>query len=358
MQKLSQLLKFAATLLTTAALVACGGGGSSADTTGSGSSTGSGNTGNGDTGTGGSGGGSDDSGSTTIPAGTTQASATYGAGSAEAQIFTSINALRQQCGFPAYQQNTILDQAAASHAKYMVANGGTVTDEEVQGNPGFTGVTGQDRANALGWPSAVWATAADAGLWTSDTLVPAQYGQSLVDQWSVGVYHQAVITLQANLIGVGTAQTSSNGLTGILGGVELATNGVAASPITSASNAPLTFPCQGVTGLPFKSVSEEPTPPNVSSDGWGTPVTVMGNVGDVVTLSSATMIAAGDATVIAMNIVTSANDTTGLIAKAQAVAYPASPLQPNTSYSVNLTGTINGVSFTRSFTFTTGNTIA
>lgn len=356
MQKLSQFLKLAATVLATAALVACGGGGgSSTDTTGSGTGqTGTGGAGD----TGSAGGGSNDSGSSTIPTGTTQASPTYGAGSAEAQIFTSINALRQQCGFPAYQQNTILDQAAASHAKYMVANGGTVTDEEVKGNPGFTGVTGQDRANALGWPSAVFATAADAGLWTSEALTPAQYGQSLVDQWSVGVYHQATITLQTGLIGIGTAQTSSNGLTGILGGVELATNGVAASSITSASNAPLTFPCQGVTGLPYKSVSEEPTPPNVSSDGWGTPVTVMGNVGDVVTLSSATMIAAGDATVIAMNIVTSANDTTGLIAKAQAVAYPASPLQPNTSYSVNLTGMINGVAFTRSFTFTTGDTIA
>ena len=50
----------------------------------------------------------------------------------------------------------------------------------------------------------------------------------------------------------------------------------------------------------------------------------------------------------------------------QAVAYPANPLTPNTTYTVSVTGTYmdpncvnNGAtqSFSRSFTFTTGNTI-
>ncbi|POP04391.1 serine protease, partial [Salmonella enterica subsp. enterica serovar Heidelberg] len=39
------------------------------------------------------------------------------------------------------------------------------------------------------------------------------------------------------------------------------------------------------------------------------------------------------------------------------VAYPTAPLQPNTPYTVNLSGTINGTPFTRSFTFTTGNVV-
>jgi len=355
MHKLPSILTLVTALLMAAALVACGGGSPDASSAGAGASnnTGSGNAGS----TGSSGSSSGSSLTTTIPTGTTHITATYAFGSAEAQVFSSVNAYRSQCGFPAYQQNTILDQAAANHAKYMVANGGTVTDEEMQGNPGFTGITGQDRADALGWPSAVFATAADAGLWTSDALTPAQYGHSLVDQWSVGVYHQVVITLQANLIGVGAAQTSANGLAGALGGVELATNSATPSPITSSSAAPLTFPCQGVIGLPYKSVSEQPAPPNVSADGWGTPVTVMGNVGDVVTLSSATMLAAGDSNPITLNILTKATDTTSLIGQYQAVAYPANPLQPNTSYSVNLAGTINGTPFTRSFTFTTGSTV-
>ena len=289
----------------------------------------------------------------TVPVGTTQTTPTYTEGSAQAQIFASINAYRAQCGFPAYQQNTILDQAATNHADYMIANGNVITDDEVQGNPGFTGATGQDRANALGWPTDVFAGASDAGaIYTNATLTQAEYGRSMVDAWSAGVYHQATIGFPASLIGVGVAQTTLNGFPEVLGGVELAESSTTIANVTTANN-PLTFPCQGVTGVPYEEVSEEPTPPNTSG-AWGTPITVMGNPTDVIALSSATMLATGDSDPITLNILTKANDTTGLIGQYQAVAYPLAPLLPNTTYSVSLAGTVNGVSFTRSFTFTTG----
>lgn len=292
-----------------------------------------------------------------VPTGTTQTTPTYSAGSAAAQVFTSINAYRTQCGFPAYKQNTILDQAATNHADYMMANGNVITDDEVQGNSGFTGVTGQDRANALGWPAALYAGASDTGAtYTNATLTQAEYGQSMVDAWSVGVYHQVTLTMPVDLIGVGIAQTTLNGFPEVLGGVELGASSTALVQITTPNN-PLTFPCQGVTGVPYEGVNEVPAAPNTSG-AWGTPVTVMGNPTDVITLTSATMLAAGASNPITLNIITKANDTTGLIGPYQAVAYPSAPLLPNTTYSVNLTGTVNGAAFTRSFTFTTGATIA
>ena len=340
------------TILLACALTACGGGGGGGDSTGSGNTGSGGNTGTGGTGGTGTGGSS----TTTIPTGTTQSTATYAAGSAEAQIFASINTFRGQCGFPAYQQNTILDQAAKNHANYMIANGAVITDTEVQGNTGFTGTTGQDRANAQGWPTGLQATAADAGAeWTNATLTAAQYGQSIVDAWASGVYHQATIAYPASLIGVGAAQTTLSGFPEVVGGVELAQSTATPASITTTNN-PLTFPCQGVTGVPYKGVNEEPTPPNTTAGGWGTPVTVMGNPTDVVNVTAATM-TSPDSTLIQLNVLNSTNDAAGIIGKYQSVAYPLTPLQPNTTYSVNLSGTVNGVPFSRQFTFTTGNTV-
>lgn len=117
------------TLITamSALLAACGGGGSAGNSgttqPSSGTGTGSG------------------SGQVTAPAGTTLASSNYPAATAQLQIFTAINAYRQQCSFPAFQQNTVLDKAAQNHADYMVANGGTLTHSEVSGTAGFTGAT-------------------------------------------------------------------------------------------------------------------------------------------------------------------------------------------------------------------------
>lgn len=90
-----KLAALAAALSLTSLLAACGGGGGgSTAPTSSTTSTAA---------------------SSTIPAGTTQATPTYAAGSAQLAMFTTINAYRQQCGFPALQQNTLLDQAAQNH---------------------------------------------------------------------------------------------------------------------------------------------------------------------------------------------------------------------------------------------------
>lgn len=310
---------------------------------------------------GGSGGGSNSTNPTnpdpapvTVPAGTTLVATNYATGSAKGAIFKTINDYRAQCGFPGYKQNTMLDESAQNHATYMASNGGVITDSEVKGNPGFTGITGQDRAGALGWPSAIGVGAANTGaVYTNSTLTQAEYGKSMVDAWSVGVYHQAVIAGSTNLLGVGVSQITHDGFPQVQGGVALAYDGK--TPTATTSTGPLTFPCQGVTGVPHHGVNELPVPPGTSGS-WGTPVTVAGNTSDTISLTSATM--TSTAGTITLQILNSDTDPAKLIAKYQAVAYPTSPLQPNTTYTVNLTGIYNGVTFSRTFTFTTGNLIA
>jgi hypothetical protein len=341
-------LAFASVASLTLLLAACGGGGSTAPTS---STTSSGST--------------STAASSTIPAGTTQASPSYPAGSVQAAMFAQINAYRTTCGFPAVQQNTLLDQAAANHANYMVQNGDQVTDDEVQGKPGFTGVTGQDRANALGWPAAIGAGTGSTALYnydfatgTAGTLTPTEMGQGLVNKWATGVYHQfLVIGAPINYIGLGVAQTTNQGFELDMASEEDAIDWSASNTIPSG--APLTFPCQGVSGISYgvHAGGEIPAPPNTSANGFGTPVAVMGNLNDQVMLTKGSMVNTGTGATISLNILNANNDPNKELYDFQSVAYPAAPLSPNTAYQVDLTGTINGNPFSRSFTFTTGNVL-
>ncbi|CAJ0896063.1 hypothetical protein R77564_03953 [Ralstonia sp. LMG 32965] len=276
----------------------------------------------------------------------TVATPQYAGASAQLAMFIAINQYRTQCGFPALRENTILDQAAQAHAKYEGLNN-VITDTEVQGRPGFTGVTGADTAATLGWPAGVFTGRGDAGFYDGALVTPAQFGRQFVSAWASGVYHVSIMTYPANLVGFGEYETTYNGFPAGAGTVQFGQTAT-----YTLANAPQTFPCQGVMGIAYRGAGETPTPPNTSG-AWGTPVAVMGNLSDTVMLTSAIYTAPGEAP-ISLQILNSTADPNHLLGQYQAVAYPTTPLQPNTQYSVVLNGTINGTAFSRTFTFTTG----
>ncbi len=238
----------------------------------------------------------------------------------------------------------------------MVQNGDVVTDDEVQGNPGFTGVTGQDRANAVGWPAGVGVGTGSDGWYNYTGETSSQMGVSLVNAWATGVYHQSTITWPYQLVGIGVSQTTSNGYPLSMASLEAGEWNSQSTIPTSQS--PLTFPCQGVSGIPYGLSGENPMPPSASSSGFGTPVAVIGNPSDTVTLLSGSMVDTTTGATITLNVLNAASDPNQELLSYQASAYPTSPLSANTTYQVNLSGTINGQPFTRSFTFTTGNVLA
>jgi hypothetical protein len=270
----------------------------------------------------------------------------YAAGTAQLAAFNLLNQERQQCGFPALVENTQLDSAASAHAQYMGENGGTVTDTEVSGNTGFTGETYVARAAHFGYPQTVYVGGVSAGYYTNATLTNAQYGQNLVYEWLGGVYHIAIAVWPVTSVGVGINQTIFSGFPEIQGSLTIANM----QPMTTSG--PLTFPCQGVTGIAYEEGGESPTPPNTSG-AFGTPVAVAGNATDTVVLQSGTMTDTSS-NVINLQVLNSSNDPNKLLPANEAVAYPAAPLAPNTTYTVSLTGTYNGTPFSRSFSFTTG----
>jgi uncharacterized protein YkwD len=278
----------------------------------------------------------------------TQPTPQYAADSATLSMFNQVNAYRQQCGFPAVQQNTVLDQAAQAHAMWEGLNN-TVADNETAGQQGFTGVSYLDRAVHFGFPSGAIAGGVSAAYYTTTNTSETQYGQTLVNEWFSGVYHAPVLLTPITKIGVGEYETAFNGSPEVWGSLTLADTSM--QQLTTSG--PLTFPCQGTTGVAPKSYLENPTPPNTSGP-WGTPVIVMGNATDTIVLTSGTM-TDPSGNVINLQLLYSANDPNKLLQSYQAVAYPATPLAPNTTYTVSVSGTVNGTTFTKPpFTFTTG----
>lgn len=343
-KKISALTAFA--LAAAFALSACGGGGGGGNDSASVSNTPSGN----------SSPGNSSSGSTTQPVTGTQTTPQYAGDSAQSAAFALLNQYRQQCGFNALQQNTVLDTAAENHATWEGLNR-TVSDSEQSGQAGFTGTDYQARATYAGFPNSVFVTGASSGgdAVFSANFVAATAGQKFVYNLLGGVYHAVVAAYPANIVGFGEYETqSTSGTYTYTDSWQTVT--FASTQSQSISNAPLTFPCEGVSGLPYREVGEEPTPPNASSSGTGMPVVVMGNVGDKIVLQSATM-TDGAGNVITLQLLNSATDPNNLVAAREAIAYPTSPLEANTSYMVSLTGTYNGAQFSRSFKFSTGNII-
>lgn len=275
----------------------------------------------------------------------------YGSGSAQLAAFQLLNQERQQCGFSPLTENTTFDQAAVAHAAYMGESGGLITDTEVATNPGFTGVTYTDRAIHFGYPSGVLATGVDGGFYTYATLTQEQYGQQLVYDWLSGVYHVAIAVWPVTEVGVGFDQITFEGFPQIQASLEIG------NLQTQMGNGPLTFPCQGTTGVAYSSGGERPTPPSTSGN-FGTVQAVGGlRASDTIVLSSGTITNTATGAITNLNLLDLANDPNNLLPSFEGVAYPSSPLQPNTVYSVSITGTDNGVAFSRDYTFTTGDVV-
>jgi hypothetical protein len=315
-------------------LTACGGGGSSGGTTVSNSS--------------GNGTPQSSAGSNPSAIAGDVSTPQYAAASIESAAFQLVNQTRQQCGFPVLADNTLLDKAAASHANYENLNN-IVSDTEVAGSAGFTGVSYQNRAVIAGYPSGIAVGGESTGFYNGQNWTAAQVGQQLIYGLLSGVYHVGGIMSPATDAGFGQVSVPYNGFPEYWAALTYG------NPQPVVKNGPLTFPCQGVTGIAYKGAGEIPTPPNTSG-AWGTPVAVVGNATDTIALNTGSMTDSSGNT-IQLQLLDSANDPNKELPAYMASAYAVSPLKPDTQYSVTVTGTDNGTPFSRSFTFTTGNIV-
>lgn len=316
----------AAMAALTLSLAACGGGGGGGTST---ASTGGGTSSTSSTPT-----------SSSTPNNGTLATPRYATSSQELVAFNQLNAMRQQCGFPQLNENTLLDQSVANHIQYMISNS-YVGHYETSGNPGFTGATPQARANYVGYTGTV-----------GEVLGSNQTGfggSSAIYGLSVAPYHLSAMFEPFSDIGMKYAKLTSS--------ADVYVADLGAYTAANYQNAPLTYPCQGVANAPYaNTVGEQPTP---TINGTpitfpiGTPITVMGNVSDTLRLTSGT-ISDPHGNITNLTLMDSSNDSNHELSNFAGVAWPASPLQPNTTYNVSINGTDNGTAFSRNFSFTTG----
>ena len=267
--------------------------------------------------------------------------ATYAAGSDERIAYDYLNAERKKCGFGLLAQDTRLDAAAAAHVSYLLKNN-VLGHIETAGLPGFTGVRPFDRAQSKGYTGAsVGEDGANAigGLANITALLSAPYHvlSLIFPNTDVGLSYQSTPVSQL----VSNALFLNPGYKGTA--VQLPNAG-----------AVLTYPCEGALG----------TKPNFSGESinWaatggegsgGAPVVVTAPNGETLVIASASITPVGGG-VVPIVVLTSDNDPQKFLKKGDAFIIPPSSLASNTSYRVQITGTVSGVPFAKDFTFKTG----
>lgn len=120
-------------------------------------------------------------------------------------------------------------------------------------------------------------------------------------------------------------------------------------------NAVVPYPCEGSRGIQPVMAGENPDPfaglGFTANSSVGHPIMVRGATGSTVKLTSASLLA-GSKTVPVL-LYHSTDDKHGLLQPYQAFVVPREALHAATSYVANVTGTVDGKSFNRSFVFIT-----
>ncbi len=252
-----------------------------------------------------------------------------------------LNGLRQQCGLTALRENQYLDLAASAHVTYVRAHG--ITHIENPRARDYYGLTPNDRAIKAGYQSA--STVGEVV--TTDT--PGG-GAGQIDGLISVPYHAVVLMTPAD-VDVGIGITAAAEVARLDTVIDLGIGPV----VTTFGQVPLTFPCQGAVDVPYQSLGHEYPEPlgiDTSVDPLGTPIVVVGNLTDHLTLTGG-FVTAPDQITTNLTLLDSVHDANHELMPYHGVAFPPAPLHPDTTYTVYLVGTINDQVFTRNFRFTT-----
>ncbi len=282
--------------------------------------------------------------------------ATYSAGSEELAAYTLLNAERARCGFGLLAQNSQLDASARASADWLTFNNynGHI---QVAGTPGFTGITAQDRNATAGYSSSnAWESWSDV----SGTNSKAGEGQLGVRGLLIAPYHVASMLSDAKDVGVSIRNANDSASTyspRVVSMFELSYKDASGPQVLDAS-AVVTFPCEGSTGVQPALTGEDPNPVpgrNLATAPLGSSLYIAVRRNNTLVISSASLVKVATGSPVTLRAVVSAgNDPHGLYRSHEAYIAPDAPLSANSSYQATVTGTNNGVAFSRTFTFATG----
>jgi uncharacterized protein YkwD len=253
-----------------------------------------------------------------------------------------INYRRSQIGVPVLAQNTVIDRAAQSHSDYQKLND-TISHDQIEGKPGFTGQTLLERLNAASYdlgPSyaigeVISATTTGTGFFMAEELITA-------------IYHRFVMfEPRFKEIGTGSASAGPGAYTYFTADFAAA-NGFGTG---LGSGAIVSWPFNGQTMVAtnFFSNNESPDPvANVNEVGY--PVSVHADIDVALTVQSFTIRPRGGAD-LAVKLLAKGSDPH--TPDSAAAIIPLSALKAGTVYDVAFTGTANGAPISKSWSFTT-----
>ena len=290
----------------------------------------------------------------------------YPSGSEELAAYTLLNAERNRCGFGLLAASAPLDAAAKAHADYQIINSLNSHLENARQFPeGFTGTDPQARVKAQGYSDLGAVTDEFAFFSFSGTAQPKRgIGELGIRGLLNAPYH--LNGLMSGYRDVGMAVRSNEDIGRGMRGIFVQINAAykaAAGPQLLGSTSVQTYPCEGTTGVNRQLTNETPNPVpgrDLRTNPLGSTIYIAAREGNRIVITSAAMTqaATGEAVVL-RTPVTEANDPfgpcqSGCFESHQAYVVPDVPLQPNTAYSVSVSGTNNGSAFRRNFIFSTG----
>lgn len=296
-------------------------------------------------------------------------SASYAAGSAELGAWNVLQQARVLCGFGALQQSTQLDAAEKAHAQYLtsaaVSTGESLLShyETDRNNSYYTGYYPWDRARYQGYGSQV-AEILEATVWRYDVRNPPtfptlqQRGEASMLSLMTTVYHLIGAMYEGTDVGFGTdIRTAVDGNSRREEYRFGSLNGYQTTRVNLGNGKLVTYPCEGSRNIPvsFVPANETPNPfPAMtgSNQQVGPPIYLKVDAGQVLKLDGANLNGAGSE--VAATLLTQANDPHQVIEANEAFVVPTRVLAPDTTYQVNLSGSIDGRVFSRSFTMRTG----
>lgn len=257
--------------------------------------------------------------------------------------FNWINYRRSQAGVGVLVRNAQLDRAAQAHSDYQRQNN-TVTHDEQSSKPGFTGTTVEARVQAAGYTlvpayasgEIIAATTNNSGFYMAEELVTA-------------IYHRFVMFEPLfKDMGAGAATTTANYtyFTTNLGATRGYSPGLPSHTLA-------TWPVNGQTGVQpnFLSDFEEPDPvPDINEVGY--PISVHANLTETLAVQSFTVRPRGATGNLQTRLLAKGQDPNTTMSSVAAIV-PLAPLAANTTYDVSFTGTADGASVSKTWSFTT-----
>jgi uncharacterized protein YkwD len=278
--------------------------------------------------------------------------ATYAANSQEFAAFNFVNERRGNCGFGLLKQDARLDSAALAHAKYVAVPSTAAishTESKAVSLSLFTGVNPSDRVLAQGYQSSLPYVDEDFG---AGFLIEPNFAETLSSDLMNAPFH-LVSMLRANRdvgIGVHSADRGPNSLP-----FRSVVFNMSTAVATQEPAGVQTFPCNGsvVPGVFFGGESPEPFPGrNYAASPMGSPIAVMARTGATLVLNSYSLRQQGDNRELALNVLSSLNRSLSIRGN-EVVLMPDVPLAIGTKFNVSLTGTLNGASWSKVFSFST-----